>query len=60
MMKKKEVWPETLYATKERDGEDEWLITFEDKADMDDKEIVGIYKFQKVQEVHKIIELVDI
>lgn len=58
-MKKKEIWPETLYVTKERDGEDEWLITFEDKADMDDGETIGVYKFQKAQKVNKITELVD-
>jgi hypothetical protein len=59
-MKKKEVWPETLYVAKDQDGEDEFLITFTDKADMDDKEIIGVYKFQKAQKVNKITELVDV
>ena len=59
-MKKKEVWPEILYVVKEIDGKDTWLIVWEDKSDMDDKDVVGVYKFQKVQKVNKITELVDV
>jgi len=58
-MKKKEVWPETLYVVKEIEGEHTWLIVWKNKSDMDDKEIVGVYKFQKAQKVNKITELVD-
>jgi hypothetical protein len=60
MMKKKEVWPEILYVVKEIDGKDTWLIVWEDKSDMEDKEVVGVYKFQKAQKVNKITELVDV
>lgn len=55
-------WPEVLYMQKEVDGKNYWFSAYEGKdiSMLDDGEVVGVYRFEKLQKVSNIVDLTDV